>query len=388
MSRDNKSKTGYAVGVFDLLHYGHKNLLQAARQLCDRLIIGVHTDRFVAGYKRIPTQDQETRRRAILEWSGLPEEHVICIDNDHLRLVRQFGIQEIYHGNDWEVESYKQQIRYGEGMEALGVNIVMIPYTRGVSTSIITKRGVPSLNHKRCFVFDLDNTLMLNRSPMPFARDILLRLQELGKSVYVVTNNNRYTPESIEALFRQENIPLAQGHVLSSLNHIDEKLQQHGLRCLYVWGSVEAQAWFQKRGYTLDSNVKPDCIVVLYRPLYDSEDLSKLCEMVRDHPYLIGNRDTAYPDAQRLLPDTGCIWRFLEYSSGKPPLYVAGKPDLGMLQGILQDYTPEETVYIGDSLLTDAELAKAAGVDFVHVDPTQGNISHVGVLCDMLRQLG
>ena len=51
----------------------------------------------------------------------------------------------------------------------------------------------------------------------------------------------------------------------------------------------------------------------------------------------------------------------------------------------LRDYTPEETVYVGDSLLTDAELAKVAGVDFVHVDPTQGEIGHVGVLCDMLR---
>ena len=141
-----EKRTGYAVGVFDLLHYGHKNLLQAAMKRCDRLIIGVHTDRFVAEYKRVPTQDQETRRRALLEWSGLPEEDVVCIDDDHLRLVRQFGIQEIYQGNDWEVESYKQQIRYGEGLEALGVKIVMIPYTRGVSTSIITAHGVPSLN--------------------------------------------------------------------------------------------------------------------------------------------------------------------------------------------------------------------------------------------------
>lgn len=382
--KTSEKRTGYAVGVFDLLHYGHKNLIQAAMQRCDRLIIGVHTDRFVAEYKRVPTQDQETRRRALLEWSGLPSEDVVCIDDDHLRLVRQFGIQEIYHGNDWEVESYKQQIRYAEGIEALGVQIVMIPYTRGVSTSIITACGIPSLDHKRCFVFDLDNTLMLDRTPMPFARDILLRLEKLGKSVYVVTNNNRYTPESIEERFQQEGLPLAPGHVRSSLHHIDEVLKQHGLQRLYVWGSVEAQAWFRERGYTLDYQVKPDCVVVLYRPHYDSEDLSELCEMVRDHPYLIGNRDAAYPDAQRLLPDTGCLWRFLEYSSGKPPLYVVGKPDLGMLQGILRDYTREETVYVGDSLLTDAELAKAAGVDFVHVDPTQGDIGHVGVLCDML----
>ena len=355
-------------------------------QRCNRLIIGVHTDSFVTEYKRVPTQDQETRRQALLEWSNLPSTDVVCIDGNHLRIVRQFGIQEIYHGNDWEVESYKQQIRYAEGIEALGVRIVMIPYTRGVSTSILTTQQLPSLGHKQCFVFDLDKTLMLDKTPMPFARDILLRLKQLGKSVYVVTNNNRHTPERVEALFQQQGLPLAPGHVRSSLHHIDEILHQHEWRRLYVWGSHEAQGWFRERGYTLDPHVKPDCVVVLYRPHYDSADLSTLCEMVRDCPYLIGNRDASYPDAQRLLPDTGCLWHFLAYSSGKPPLHVAGKPDLGMLQDILRDHKREETVYIGDSLLTDARLARAAGVDFVHVDQTEGDIGHVGVLCDMVQE--
>ena len=353
-------------------------------QRCDRLIIGVHTDRFVAAYKRVPIQDQETRRQAVQEWSGLPSEDVVCVADDHLALVRQFGIQEIYHGNDWEVESYKQQIRYAEGIEALGVQIVMIPYTRGISTSALTRQGVASLHHKSCFVFDLDNTLMLDQTPMPFAGDVLLRLKQLGKAVYVVTNNNRHTPECIEALFQQQGLLLTPGHVRSSLHHIDEVLQQRQWQHLYVWGSHEARTWFRERGYAVDAQ-HPDCVVVLYRPHYDSDDLSMLCEKVRDHPYLIGNRDVTYPDARRLLPDTGCLWHFLEYSSGTPPLQVTGKPDACMLQDILQHHTPENTVYIGDSLLTDAKLAAAAGIDFVHVDPTEGDIGHVGVLCDLLR---
>ena len=45
-------KIGYAVGVFDLFHYGHKNLLDECLKRCDKLIIGVHTNEFVKSYKR------------------------------------------------------------------------------------------------------------------------------------------------------------------------------------------------------------------------------------------------------------------------------------------------------------------------------------------------
>ena len=33
-------------GTFDLLHYGHINLLRRARQLVDYLIVGLSTDEF------------------------------------------------------------------------------------------------------------------------------------------------------------------------------------------------------------------------------------------------------------------------------------------------------------------------------------------------------
>lgn len=56
-----KPITVYSVGVFDLLHVAHVRFLEDAKRLGDRLIVGVHSDEVVAGYKRKPVIPYEQR---------------------------------------------------------------------------------------------------------------------------------------------------------------------------------------------------------------------------------------------------------------------------------------------------------------------------------------
>jgi cytidyltransferase-like protein len=67
--------TVYVVGVFDLLHLGHINLLNKAKQYTKggRLVVGVHGDKLVEAYKRIPINNHETRVSMISSLTGVDQ---------------------------------------------------------------------------------------------------------------------------------------------------------------------------------------------------------------------------------------------------------------------------------------------------------------------------
>ena len=46
-----KYKIGYTDGVYDLFHTGHLNMIETAKSQCEHLIVGIHGDDVVEGYK-------------------------------------------------------------------------------------------------------------------------------------------------------------------------------------------------------------------------------------------------------------------------------------------------------------------------------------------------
>ena len=61
-----KYKKGYTVGTFDMFHKGHLNLLRQAKEYCDYLIVGVHSDDWVMKCKNRPTVIPYEDRAAIV----------------------------------------------------------------------------------------------------------------------------------------------------------------------------------------------------------------------------------------------------------------------------------------------------------------------------------
>ena len=127
---------GYTTGVYDLFHIGHLNLLKNAKGMCDKLIVGVTIDELVA-YKgkksMIPFEDRiEIVRSCKYVDAAVPQ-----YDMDKLSACKKLGASVLFVGDDWY--GTEKWIEYEQVFEQEGIKIVYFPYTRGVSSTQITK---------------------------------------------------------------------------------------------------------------------------------------------------------------------------------------------------------------------------------------------------------
>lgn len=135
-------KTGttvYVIGVFDLLHRGHLELLKASRDLGDRLVVAINGDEMVSSYKRRPVNG-EADRLAIVSALRCVDHAFVILEYDNRRELIRHGVDIIVHGNDWQPDSYMRQIKVDvEFLERHEIRLQFVPYYAGVSTSSIIR---------------------------------------------------------------------------------------------------------------------------------------------------------------------------------------------------------------------------------------------------------
>ena len=127
---------GYTTGVFDLFHIGHLNLMKNAKGMCDKLIVGVTVDELVA-YKgkkaMIPFEDRIEIVRSIKYVDAAVPQY----DMNKLEACKKLGATYLFVGDDWYgTDKWKT---YEKEFEAEGIKIIYFPYTKGVSSTQITK---------------------------------------------------------------------------------------------------------------------------------------------------------------------------------------------------------------------------------------------------------
>ena len=132
-------KNVYVIGVFDLFHVGHLNLLRRARSLGGKLIVAVNGDSLVADYKRKPIISEQNRL-AIIESLSIVDECFVINKYDNSKELINYKIDIIVHGDDWEEQSYLRQIGINnEFLLSNGIEMKLLSYTSGISTSDLIK---------------------------------------------------------------------------------------------------------------------------------------------------------------------------------------------------------------------------------------------------------
>ena len=117
-------------GTFDMLHYGHINLLRRAKALGDYLIVAVSTDEFNWNEKGKKCYFSYERRKQLVESVRyvdlvIPE----CNWNQKCTDVHEFHVDTFVMGDDWEGKF--------DFLKEEGVEVVYLARTPEISNSQI-----------------------------------------------------------------------------------------------------------------------------------------------------------------------------------------------------------------------------------------------------------
>jgi len=125
---------GYTSGVFDLFHVGHVRLLQRAKSLCDKLIVGVSTDELVSYKVKKAVMPFEERAKIIASIkyvdTVVPQETM-----DKMDAWKKLKFDVMFVGDDW-YKTEKWEI-IEKKFRKVGVKIIYFPYTKGTSSTLI-----------------------------------------------------------------------------------------------------------------------------------------------------------------------------------------------------------------------------------------------------------
>lgn len=135
---DKNLKKIMTVGVFDLLHYWHINLLKKAKALWNYLIVGLQEDESVFKQKwKLPIMDIQERKNAI-EILWIVDEIFTYYDLDQTENLKKYKPNIFVQWPDYLKGANRQKmLKY---MKEHNIKFKIIERSRGVSTTDIVNR--------------------------------------------------------------------------------------------------------------------------------------------------------------------------------------------------------------------------------------------------------
>jgi rfaE bifunctional protein nucleotidyltransferase chain/domain len=123
-------------GCFDILHVGHVRYLQAAKELGDRLVIGLNSDQSVRTLKGIgrPINNEADRAEVLAALAAV--DHVIIFNHPRVTaLIKKLRPQIYAKGGDYRIDSLNPEEL--ASLREVGAQIKLLPLVPGKSTTAI-----------------------------------------------------------------------------------------------------------------------------------------------------------------------------------------------------------------------------------------------------------
>lgn len=217
------------------------------------------------------------------------------------------------------------------------------------------------------YVFDLDGTLYLGDALLPGAAVTVRSIRSRGGRVAFLTNKPLELPEDYAAKLTRLGIPAGPEDVVSSTDALRLYLREHApaARIFPVSEPLVAEL-LRADGFELTNDPpRIDVVVVSFDRTFDYSKLLTAYRAVRNGARIVAtNPDPYCPTLDGGLPDCGAMLAAIETASGGRAEAVVGKPSFHMSHTVLTrlGLPPEDTILVGDRLLTDVRMAREAGM--------------------------
>lgn len=217
---------------------------------------------------------------------------------------------------------------------------------------------------------DMDGTIYMGSHLFPFTQDFLKMLRDNGIGYSFLTNNPTRSISDYLAKLEKMGIEASTDNMyttaVATIDHL--KANMPDVKRIFVIGTPSMKAEFERAGFELTSEDPGDMPQALIVAFDTTLEYGRLCHASwlasQGLPYIATNPDRVCPtNLDTVLVDCGSLCACIEHATGRKPDLVIGKPNPGMLDGILYRHglKPDEIAMCGDRIYTDVAMARNAG---------------------------
>lgn len=217
---------------------------------------------------------------------------------------------------------------------------------------------------------DMDGTIYMGSHLFPFTQDFLKMLRDNGIGYSFLTNNPTRSISDYLAKLEKMGIEATADNMyttaVATIDHL--KANMPDVKRIFVIGTPSMKAEFERAGFELTSEDPGDMPQALIVAFDTTLEYGRLCHASwlasQGLPYIATNPDRVCPtNLDTVLVDCGSLCACIEHATGRKPDLVIGKPNPGMLDGILYRHglKPDEIAMCGDRIYTDVAMARNAG---------------------------
>ena len=141
-----KKKTVYVGMSADLIHPGHINIINKAKDL-GRVIIGLLSDEAIEAYKKPPVMNYSDRYKVIISLKNI-DSVIKQTTLDYTKNLRKIKPDFVVHGDDWKKGVQSQtRIKVINELNKWGGKLVEYKYTKNISSSKLRSRANLIINN-------------------------------------------------------------------------------------------------------------------------------------------------------------------------------------------------------------------------------------------------